>query len=105
MKFYLDDVRKCPSGWIPVRKALDMIQLLEEQEVEEISLDHDLGSCEPTGMAVLNWIEKQFYTNPDFVLPKIYLHTMNPVGRKEMKQVIDKLERENKDGKNNKKTS
>ena len=43
MKLYLDDVRECPQGWTLVKTAPEMIRCLESSEVEEISLDHDLG--------------------------------------------------------------
>lgn len=92
MKLYLDDIRECPKGWIPVRTALDAIQLLEEQIVEEISLDHDLGELEPTGDEVLNWIERQVF-KCGFKPPKMVVHSMNPVGRKNMLAAIKKIEK------------
>lgn len=92
MNLYLDDVRKCPEGWVPVRNALDAIQLLEEQLVEEMSFDHDLGGA-LTGYDVLNWIERKVFEGK-FNPPKIWIHTANSVGRKNMllaKKQIEKM--------------
>ena len=91
MKLYLDDVRECPKDWIPLRYVRDMIQLLEEQDVSEISLDHDLGELEPVGLAVLQWIERKVFED-GFTPPKMYVHSMNPVGRKNMLLAIRKIE-------------
>ena len=91
MKLYLDDIRKCPDGWIPVRNFLDMIQLLQEQDVTEISLDHDMGGLEPTGYDLLNWIERKVFEE-GFIPPKMYVHTWNLTGRKNMLLAIKKIE-------------
>jgi hypothetical protein len=62
-------------------------------------LDHDLGDPDPakTGYAIINWIEAKA-ADPvarEFFLPKkIILVTSNPVGRRQMQTVIDKLYRE-----------
>lgn len=90
MWIYLDDVRRCPADWVPVRNALDAFQLLEEQTVEGISLDHDLGSI-LTGYDVLLWIERKVFEgkyNP----PKMFVHTGNPVGHRKMMAAIKKIE-------------
>ncbi|MHA1409701.1 MAG: cyclic-phosphate processing receiver domain-containing protein [Candidatus Odinarchaeia archaeon] len=92
MKLYLDDLRKAPKGWIPVRNYRDAIQLLKEFEIEIISLDHDLGELEPSGAAVVNWIEEQVFKY-DFEPPKMVVHSMNPVGRDSMLATIASIER------------
>ena len=43
MKVFLDDERKAPEGWVRVRWPEEAIELLQNGQVEEISLDHDLG--------------------------------------------------------------
>lgn len=91
MKLYLDDVRKAPQNWIPVRNVLDAIQLLDEQEIKEISLDHDLGNGHLTGLDLINQIEKEVIER-NFKPPKMYVHSMNPVGRKQMLVVIKRIE-------------
>ena len=91
MKLYLDDFRKCSDGWIPVRNFRDMIQLLQEQDVTEISLDHDMGELEPTGYDLLTWIERKVFED-GFIPPKMRVHSWNLVGRKNMLLAIRKIE-------------
>jgi len=56
MKVYLDDERETPDGWIRVYWPVEAIKLLKEDDVTEISLDHDLGDDERgTGYDVLLW--------------------------------------------------
>jgi hypothetical protein len=52
-------------------------------------LDHDLGDPDPahTGYAIMSLIEEFPHLKPG----KIVLVTSNPVGRKQMQTVIDKL--------------
>lgn len=52
-------------------------------------LDHDLGDPDPdhTGYTIINLIEEYPHLKPG----KIVLVTSNPVGRKQMQTVIDRL--------------
>ncbi|MFW6007950.1 MAG: cyclic-phosphate processing receiver domain-containing protein [archaeon] len=43
MKVYLDDERNAPYGWIRAETSDAAIFLLKHRNVNEISLDHDLG--------------------------------------------------------------
>jgi hypothetical protein len=43
IRIWLDDLRPAPKNWIWVKTAQDTINLLNTNEVCEISLDHDLG--------------------------------------------------------------
>lgn len=60
-----------------------------------VYLDHDLGEPEPNnGYSLLNWIEEQAQdetTKQFFVPKKIILVTSNPVGRRKMQAILDKL--------------
>ena len=40
---YLDDLRDCPIGFVVARTFQEAIHLLENHEVDILSLDHDLG--------------------------------------------------------------
>jgi len=95
MKIYLDDMRELPvwavyGGWILVRTYEDVIACLETGRVAELSLDHDLGT-KKTGYDVLLWIEEKVIEE-NFIPPKIYIHTMNPVGRKNMELKVIEIE-------------
>ena len=55
MKLWLDDVRPAPQGWTLARTAAEAIDLLKValnigDEIEEISLDHDLGADPADGI-------------------------------------------------------
>jgi len=81
---YVDDLRDCPIGFVVARTYQQAIHLLENNEVDILSLDHDLGedlqgNLLPTGYDLVKYIcEKGLRAN------KIYLHTDNPVGRENM---------------------
>lgn len=55
MKVFVDDRRKAPDGWYPVRTNAEAIRLLATGYVEEISLDHDimLPAYSENGLPVL----------------------------------------------------
>ena len=90
MKIYLDDIRDAPEGWTKVETVEMAIQLLKMGDVEEISLDHDLGENRKTGYEVAKWIEKQVITK-GFIPPVIFIHSANPVGRKNIEAAIKRI--------------
>jgi hypothetical protein len=57
-----------------------------------LSLDHDLGEGTPEGYEFLKWLEEKMYHNKFSHLPKIKVHSANPVGRKRMNQTIKAIE-------------
>lgn len=105
MKLWLDDVRLPPEGWVWCKTAVEAIEVLATGEVEEASLDHDLGCCEActqctglhgysngcihnchwTGYTVVKWMAE------NNVWPEtIWVHSANPVGAANMQAVIDR---------------
>lgn len=46
IKLYLDDCRECPEGWTIAKNYNEAVQLMNNCEVEHMSLDHDLGTDE-----------------------------------------------------------
>jgi hypothetical protein len=98
MNVWLDDVREAPEGWVHVKTPEEAINLLRSGEVEEISLDHDLGLATPeaerTGYDVLAWLEEAVATDAwSFKLPVIRVHSANPVGWRRMEQAIASIQR------------
>lgn len=92
MKIFLDDVRTAPDGWTHVHWPDEVIALLQTEEVEEISLDHDLGDdARGTGYDVLLWIEEAVSTR-GFCPPKIRVHSANVPARARMESAIEKIE-------------
>lgn len=48
IKIYVDDLRPTPNGWVGIRTVTEAIRLLCTQEVEAISLDHDIMHTVPS---------------------------------------------------------
>jgi hypothetical protein len=92
MKIFLDDIRKTPIGWVRTYTAEETIELLGNNNVHEISLDHDLGEDRLEGYKVLTWIEEQVYSN-FYTPPIIHIHTDNPAGRKRMVAAVKSIEK------------
>ena len=92
MKIFLDDIREAPVGWARTYTAEETIELLANCNVDEISLDHDLGEGKVEGYRVLTWIEEQIYKN-FYTPPKIRVHSANPAGRKRMEAAAKSIER------------
>jgi len=80
---FLDDYRPCPPGFVAAKSAEECILLLEEEEVDILSLDYDLGWGNPTGLDVVRYIaESGRYPR------RIYMHSSSPSGRERMYQVL-----------------
>lgn len=89
MNVFLDDERPTPDGWIRTFTPIQTIQLLETNEVNTLSLDHDLGDDDKigTGYDVLNWIEQQV-AEAMFVPPAMLIHSSNSSARVKMELAI-----------------
>jgi len=112
-KIYLDDLRTpIDDKWVVARnydEFVDVIQKFGLQNIEVISLDHDLGDTavaeyyanakpnnilnydnilEKTGMDCCKFlVDESVETNTP--LPQIYVHSSNPVGRVNMMSLIN----------------
>ena len=88
MKVFLDDERVAPEGWTRVYWPDEAIALLKTGQVEEISLDHDLGDDERgTGYDVVLWIEEAVATQ-GFKPPRMTVHSANSSARQKMEMGI-----------------
>lgn len=95
---YVDDLRPCPwtnlhkidnpflynNDIIVCRNYKETIEILDCMEFDVIDLDHDLGE-EKTGYDICKYIVEN-----KIECPKFYLHTANPVGRLNMKQLLQR---------------
>lgn len=101
MKLWVDDVRPAPHGYFhaySVEQAKELIKLIEFHDlhtfmldegrpIELIDIDHDAGDYENDGgdyIKLLDWLEKTGRNYP------IRLHSMNPVGRENMRRIIQR---------------
>jgi len=66
MKLWLDDRRPAPAGWTRAFSVAEAQALLKTGQVEEASLDHDLGACETCmgGSSLEEWLEAHDYDMP-----------------------------------------
>lgn len=93
-KLYVDDLRHCPDGWDVARNFHQAIVMLEDNDYDEISLDHDIasfyGNREMTGDDILQWLIDRKVNNLGHTPNKIYVHSANPVKKPVM---IDSIKR------------
>jgi hypothetical protein len=96
LRVWLDDRREPEPGWVWVKTPEAAIELLEAGEVEEISLDHDLGydedGRERTGYEVVLWIEEAVALG-GFKPPVMTVHTANPPGHERLLRAIEAIQR------------
>ena len=93
-KLYVDDIRKCPTGWDLAKDYFEALEMLDTTDYDEISLDHDLASYEPdtkeerTGVDIVRFLVER-KIDGKYVPPIINVHSANPVGSKRMEQDIE----------------
>ena len=93
MRVYLDDTRPTPKGWVGARWPDEVIDLLKTGEVDQLSLDYDLGGDgRRTGNDVLVWIEDAVKSTC-FQPPPIVIHSSNPFGRIRMAKSVKSIQR------------
>lgn len=110
IKLWVDDIRPAPEGYIwchSVNEAIKAIckfeddkdNLLDEWDfppaeiwnmtIEVIDIDHDAGDYFKDGgdyIEILNWLEEFKIPDTTYLFG---LHTRNPVGRMNMKAIIE----------------
>ena len=94
VNIYLDDKREAPGCFIRTSTVQETINLLMKHKgnVGILSLDNDLGEGLEEGRKVVDWIDEQFRTDPDFILPDaIDVHSANGPAAVYMKKVIRRL--------------
>ena len=93
LKIWVDDVRPAPEGYVwlksvnEVKKYLADPHILCSYEISLIDLDHDAGDYAKDGgdyVRILDYLEMVGY-NGD-----LRIHSMNPVGVQNMRNIIQK---------------
>lgn len=96
LKLWIDDVRPAPGDmfhewvWVKtVHMAKELIEVHEEdnRRFELIDIDHDAGNFVKAGgdyIKLLDWLEETGRNYP------IRIHSMNPVGRENMRAIIQR---------------
>ncbi len=94
MKIYLDDERQTPVGYTRCLWPEEVIELLQNNDIEEVSLDHDLGDDDHgTGYTVLLWIEEQVFCH-GYKPPRLRVHSANSSARDKMNLAIERINRQ-----------
>ena len=100
MKLWIDDSRPAPEGYIwvtTVNEAKMILTCVNHMHdithtenlptIELLDMDHDAGDCAFYGgdyIRILDWVEKNNLSYP------IHIHSMNPVGVQNMRQIIER---------------
>lgn len=97
VSIYVDDLRTpARPGWLTVRSYYEFIDTVQEvglDNVELISLDHDLGdvgsnsSRELTGYDCAKWLVEQWMDGKKVC--KVLIHSANPVGSSNIQTLIN----------------
>ena len=97
MKLWIDDMRRPPStDWLwckSVNGAKSVIYAYETNMHDDtitIDLDHDAGDYANQGgdyIKFLDWLEEMGIVDTGYFF---HIHSMNPVGRKNMEAIINK---------------
>lgn len=94
MKLFVDDIRRAPEGWVPVRTNTEAIRMLATGNVVEISLDHDIYYQTPGEYLDAAVQLEETYQAVAYYLalmknkPKIKFHTGNVNMGRRMAEII-----------------
>lgn len=94
---FVDDIRFPPSDQclhsVIARTYAEAIHLLDNEQFDEVSLDHDIasfvGGKEKTGYDIALWLAER-KNNGLYVPPIVRCHSANPVGRSNIEAVVSR---------------
>jgi hypothetical protein len=77
----IDDIRTHPGASIHLRSSREALAWLSsnEDEIDELWLDHDLGG-EDTIRSVVHFIDERAFSGTPLKIKRIIVHTASPVG-------------------------
>ncbi len=93
MKLWIDDERSAPEGYYWCKSVWQAKIVIQEAEclkkisIKLIDIDHDAGEYACQGgdyIKLLDWLEETGRNYP------IRIHSMNPVGRENMRRIIQR---------------
>lgn len=93
MRVWIDDVRPAPNHtWWWCKSVYEAMSVISKFrwgriDIEVISIDHDAGDFHVDGgdyIRVLDWLEEKGWSYP------IHIHSMNSVGRQNMRRIIER---------------
>lgn len=90
---YVDDLRLCPEGFTIARTYEEAVELLTSNEVNILSLDHDLGEDENGNLRKTGYDLVKYICENGIKVNKVYIHTDNSVGRDNMYETLEACKR------------
>jgi hypothetical protein len=104
INLWVDDIRQAPMGWHRAKTVTEAIRILDEYEVTEVSLDHDISArvvdfqglsrvylSAETFEPVARFIQRMVESIGTGDLWRINLHSANPVGRANMVKILEPI--------------
>ena len=101
MKLWVDDIRPAPDDkWTVVKTITSAISAIENFDFDEVSLDHDISHqvvvgklsrpypCDECFCAVAHFIAAVSSGDLRVKVPKITIHTANPIGAEDMRRIL-----------------
>lgn len=86
LKVWLDDTRPAPPDWVWCQTVDAAKVLLQTGKVDDLSLDHDLGTTKATGYDLCVWMADKHHWPAN----KPTVHSQNPIGAIRMRGVINR---------------
>jgi hypothetical protein len=86
---FLDDYREAPDGYVLAENIDECIELLQNFDIEHLSLDHDLLNKTRNGfMLVQKMVKEKLFAK------RITIHSANSVGGKAMYNCLKQAQRD-----------
>lgn len=92
---FLDDLRDIPKGFVSAKTVEQAIDLIENNQVHILSLDHDLGMDEEGNLLPTGYDLVKYICENGLRINRVYIHSDNPVGRENMFQTLKSAQRRN----------
>jgi len=102
VKLFVDDVRPAPLGWLVARTVADAKAYLLRDDIDEVSLDHDMGWCADCARTAASDIVLhcahvedgyqlvQWMIAERRVPAMVRVHSMNPDGKRRMLHALER---------------
>ena len=88
INIYLDDCRKCPNGFVLAKNTDELMELFNNNEVNILSLDHDLGVNDNNELLDTGYDFVKYFCENGLYADQIYIHSDNVVGRANMYETL-----------------
>ena len=97
LKLWVDDLRIEPADWVWAKTVTEAIRILDTQDVEEVSLDHDIthnfevdyhGGTNTFGCSETYEAVARFIAAKPGNVKRVHIHTSNPGGAQRMALII-----------------